>query len=333
MSPFCALVGFALAAALMIVGERPIWAQAGSDAPNAERRPVVIEATSNITVENAKIRVADIASIQADEELAGRIGQIQIGVAPHPAKQKTLLGYKVAEAIWAQAWLPQDSQINLPEVIRVRRSFQMAPVEQLKAFFVECLTAHFGDEDFNLIRFKVRGNKYLPVGPLSFRLSEPVQNEKSHRVSAAVTVYVDNKEAGHLKLMGRINRFVPVVCARRAILKNTVLEASDLTLEMMNVSKLPSNALYALQDAVGMKTKRMIRQGNCLRANLLELAPIVLKGDKVKMVATNGVLNVTTLGVAQEAGGKGEQIRIQNVASGKVVIGKVANASTVTVFF
>jgi flagella basal body P-ring formation protein FlgA len=44
-------------------------------------------------------------------------------------------------------------------------------------------------------------------------------------------------------------------------------------------------------------------------------------------------LNVTTLGVAQEAGGKGEQIRIQNVASGKVVIGKVANASTVTVFF
>jgi flagella basal body P-ring formation protein FlgA len=295
---------------------------------------VTIDVSAQNRVDHEQICLADIASIRIDDAaLERRIGQIRIESAPLPGKQRTLLGRKVAEAIQSQAWMPPNAHISLPEIIKVRRSFQPVPVKQLKAFFMECLTNHFGDEDFNLKRFKVRGDKILPVGTLSFRLAEPVQTAKSHRMIAAVTVLADNREAGHLELVGWINRFEPVVCASRTIPKNRILTESDLTMEMMNVSKLPSSALYDIQDALGRQTKRAIQRGTCLRSNLLQLAPIVEKGDKVKLVAAKGLLNVTTLGIAQEAGGKGEQIRIQNVTSGKIVMGEVANASTVTVLF
>ena len=328
--------------ALVLVAGALLWSSGSfaqaqgpgkTDASAALPQPVVITASAQVIVDKAWVYVADIVSLPAAGDLLRHLGEVRIGAAPAPGRQKTFIGRQVAETIQSRVDLPAHVHIQLPDIIRVQRSFQPVPMAQLKQFLNDCLASHFGDEDFNLIRIKSHGTKLLPRGKVSFRLSEPIQSAKNQRVTAAVTAYVDKQEAGPLKLTGWINRFEPVVCARRTIPKNTVLTDEDVALEMINTAKLPSQPIYALEDVQGMRARRKIQAGTCLRANMVEVAPLVLKGTKVKLVATNGVLNVSTIGIAQEAGGRGEQIRIQNLTSGKVVIGEVADASTVKVFF
>jgi flagella basal body P-ring formation protein FlgA len=66
---------------------------------------------------------------------------------------------------------------------------------------------------------------------------------------------------------------------------------------------------------------------------MLELPPLVHRGERVKLVAKNEILKVSTLGIAKSQGGKGERVKVVNISSQKTVVGVVTDASTVEVTF
>ena len=101
----------------------------------------------------------------------------------------------------------------------------------------------------------------------------------------------------------------------------------------MNVSKSPANLVMDLQAAIGKQLKRNIKPGEIIRHNMISVPPLIRKGDKVKLIAQNGSLRIVTLGIAKSSGGAGDQIRIENITSKKIVVGRVKTYSTVEVIF
>ena len=84
---------------------------------------------------------------------------------------------------------------------------------------------------------------------------------------------------------------------------------------------------------VGKRAKTNIGIGRVIYKSMVEIPPVIKRGQRVLIVAESDTLKVTAPGVAKEDGRIGELIKVQNLLSKKVVIGKVVDAQTVKVRF
>ncbi|MGA2192775.1 MAG: flagellar basal body P-ring formation chaperone FlgA, partial [Nitrospirota bacterium] len=94
-----------------------------------------------------------------------------------------------------------------------------------------------------------------------------------------------------------------------------------------------ARGLSDVSHVAGHIAVKAIPAGSVIRPESLKVPPIVKKGQAVKIIASAGPLTVTAVGRATEEGARGENIRVENIKSGKVVIGKVSSEDTVDVAF
>jgi len=79
---------------------------------------------------------------------------------------------------------------------------------------------------------------------------------------------------------------------------------------------------------IGSKAKRKISKGRAItRKNIC----MVCKGDNVSIIAHSKHFVIKTLGVALSNGSLGDQIRIKNVRSGKIISAKVKAINKVVI--
>jgi flagella basal body P-ring formation protein FlgA len=88
-----------------------------------------------------------------------------------------------------------------------------------------------------------------------------------------------------------------------------------------------------LDNVIGKRLKRDMPSGAVVTNQALEDRPILKKGDLVTILAENGRLVVRAKGTTMEKGKVGDTIRVKNVSSGREVMGKVLNSSTIAVHF
>lgn len=292
---------------------------------------IVIQPDVRISAE--EIYLKDIARIQCEAPLKTKIGRLELGPAPRLGKYKTISGKRIASFIRSQKWIPEHAQVDVPERVTITRSCQTVSEERLKQLLTGYIQSKLPKADVTIRQFKIRGLRPLPPGNVRFTI-EPLANKKLiGRVNMKVGVAVDGQPQGNVILSAWVDRYEKIVCGRHTLIRDTILTADDLCLQRKNISKAPANLIQSTELAVGKRLKQTVAVGAYLRDDMLENPPLIFRGDRVKLIVTKGALKVETLGVAKERGGKGEQLRAENVSSGKTVVGRVIDASTVEVLF
>lgn len=287
----------------------------------------------SVTITRDRIYLSDLIQAFPDTEFQEKAKQRVLMDAPTPGNQKVLPGEWVASVIRSKGWIPDAATLSVPDQVRIQRAHQTPPLDYLEDFIHDYVEERTGGADFKITRFKVRGTDKFPVGQMDFHVLEPEPTDLEGRVNLRLMVTVDGEKFGWLKLSGWVDRYEPVVCADHDLSRGTILAPSDLKLERMNVSRMPSGILKDTDLAVGKRLKLNIRADDYLRQNMLSIPPLIQKGDKVKLVATNGVLTVVTMGIAKSTGGAGDQVDVENITSKKTVVGRVKDASTIDVLF
>ena len=84
---------------------------------------------------------------------------------------------------------------------------------------------------------------------------------------------------------------------------------------------------------MGKRTRRSIDANTVLQPNLVELPPLVRRGDIVLIVAESEGLKVTALGRIKEKGTKGQIVRVENIDSHKRIYARVLDSNHVKVDF
>jgi len=69
----------------------------------------------------------------------------------------------------------------------------------------------------------------------------------------------------------------------------------------------------------GQRLRRPVAMGEALAAEALAVAPVVHRGQQLTLVARAGGMEVRTTGIALTDGRPDERIRVQNLASQKVI--------------
>jgi flagella basal body P-ring formation protein FlgA len=126
-------------------------------------------------------------------------------------------------------------------------------------------------------------------------------------------------------------RQVEVPVAARDLTRGEILDSEDLTWVTMDDGDVVSNTITDEADLMGRATKHPIRAGQALRKHDIARPVAVARGKLVTILWSTSAINLTAQGLAMEAGGVGDVIRVTNTKSKTVVTVEVIDATTVRV--
>ncbi len=293
----------------------------------------VITINTESKVVSETIYVKDIATINASDALLKKINDIKIGTSPKPGKQKNIPASLIKARILSE--IPSDGlEIILPgKIVIVKREFQIIPEESLRRIFRKYVENRLPGKKIKISGIKIKGNKELASGKLSLEVEEVKDKKISGHFRLIVNAKPETGKSRRILISGWIDRYENVVYAKNEIKKGGTINANNLFTELTNITKYPSDLFNSISMMNGQVAKTKIRKGVLIRQKMISISPAVKKGEMVKVTAKSGLLTVVTIGLATENAQIGEQIRVRNIKSKKIITGLVLNSKTVEVVF
>lgn len=195
-------------------------------------------------------------------------------------------------------------------------------IDQFMRGYSDKLLSRYGENA--RIRYSVSGldNRLKLSGcpaPLSVEAKE--QSQLSARLNLQVSCPQGNGWSIYVPVDLSVR--LPVVVATRPLGYNETITAGDVRLSEADITSLYGQYLTDLDAAVGMSAKRTIPQGSVLQTQQLNAPLMVHRGEAVVIRAETGIVSVKMTGIAMTDGRRGEQIRIKNKATSRVVEAKV----------
>jgi flagella basal body P-ring formation protein FlgA len=278
-----------------------------------------------------RIYLKDIATINAPAHLSEKVASIYLTYAPKPGKSKSLKGDWIDSRIRALNFYDQI-QITVPENVEIIRASQNISQEDYLNYFSDYIAKHIGPNvRFEISRFQVKGDTPLPVGQLTVNVQHQTSVDLRGYVSLTVSILVNDQFIQRVGLSGWIDRFEDIVCASKPLARNQMIYHQDVQLNARNVSKIKDTYYTRIEDVIGKQMQRKVGNGEIIFSSMIEIPPLIYKGDKVTIIAESSALLIKTTGIALSDGYAGEQIRVKNTMSNKVIQAKVVDQHTVKV--
>jgi flagella basal body P-ring formation protein FlgA len=120
-----------------------------------------------------------------------------------------------------------------------------------------------------------------------------------------------------------------VAVAGRNLKAGDAITAADLTQETKDVGDYRFGFVLSAEDIVGKELKYPLNKGEVFRNSALAAPLLIKRGDSVSIESAAGDIRVRTLGTAASDGRLGQQIRIKNNQSARIVNARVTGAGTV----
>jgi flagella basal body P-ring formation protein FlgA len=121
---------------------------------------------------------------------------------------------------------------------------------------------------------------------------------------------------------------IPVVVAATRLSKGSVIDRSNVVVELKDIYKIRGETLDKIEDIIGARSKRSMSKGtNISKTNTC----VVCKGQNVTIVAKSANFNIKTAGVALQNASFGEQVKVKNTRSGRTITAQVKTINQVII--
>lgn len=187
---------------------------------------------------------------------------------------------------------------------------------------------------------KIEGRTEIYVADLDPRLLLPACNkeliarlESPAQPIGRVTVRIrcEGTSPWTVFVPARVSLYRHVVIINRPLKRDSILSPADLALMEKDVGYLSQGYLTSTEQAVGKKLTRSVLADQVLLPVQLQQAEVIHKGDQVVIHAKSGSVIVRMPGEALSDGAPGEQIRVKNLSSKRIIRARVVGAGIVEV--
>lgn len=128
----------------------------------------------------------------------------------------------------------------------------------------------------------------------------------------------------------KLTWYQPMLFAVRDLARGEALKAEDFELRVA-VAEYREVAVSSLEGVVGLSLRRQLLAGQQLEKGALSVEGGIVSGQPVTLVGKVRGLVIEAQGIALERGAIGAMIRVRNLASRKIVYGRVLDASHVEI--
>jgi flagella basal body P-ring formation protein FlgA len=323
---FCAGLVFVLTAACLWM-----WPAASGAA-----RPAVVRVHDRVEIDGDEVLLGQIAVIEgSDTQWSRQLKNIVIGRAPLPGKTRQY-DRRYLEMRLKQHHVDLSAVVlEVPQHVEVARSAVIVEEQELKQIVSEFIFRNIS-RDNKTVRIKeirVPQSVVLPKGRLAYQVAAPRSGELMGKCSVAVDLSVNGQPQKKVWATVTVEILGPVVMTRKPLGRHKPITEDDIELQTVDLSDLPRDVIADPEAVLGKRTRRAIGARTPLRAGLVELPPLVKRGDLVVIIAESEGLKITTLGQVKKKGRLGERIPVVNIDSKKILYARVIDANTVKVDF
>ena len=110
-----------------------------------------------------------------------------------------------------------------------------------------------------------------------------------------------------------------VIVLQRGVARGEPITAEAVVLEQRPVHQLRAQTVVKVDDALGKVARRSLAAGQVLTLNQLSVPMAVEKGERVHILAHSGRVQIQAYGTALASGAIGDQIRVQNDMSERII--------------
>lgn len=205
--------------------------------------------------------------------------------------------------------------------------------QQIESVVYDYVVEAIEQQEKNITHFEVQ------VTRLDRRLKLPpcedppmAESRGSSRFIGSMVLQVSCQKPGwRIHVPVTIRLFREVLVAAERLSRSTLLSTSNVMLSERDVSRIRPNFLNSSADAVGKSLRRSVSQGTVITQGMLQEQDLIRRGDSVIIVATKKGLSVRMPGVALMNGTLGNQIKVRNEHSRRIVKGWVTAAGEIRV--
>jgi len=173
----------------------------------------------------------------------------------------------------------------------------------------------------------------VPSGELSWEARIPERFHQGGSIPVSLILRAPGERDREIRVQARVEIYADVVMARNSLRRHQRVEERDVQVVNKNITLLPGDVATDVKEVVGKRMVLSVNPQEILRKSMVEVPPLVKKGDRVTLLVENAYFKITSTGEAREDGRAGERIRVVNISSQKEVSGRVVDGQTVQVDF
>ena len=289
---------------------------------------------ANSEVDGDEVFLGRIAEIVGpDMQFVRTLKSVLVGKAPQPGKSRRI------DSQFLRLRLRQSNidlsavQLIMPGEITISRSYveiKKEEIEQIISAFIKKNLAA-GREAAKIINIRVPDSVILPQGRTTYEVRLPQNTELLGNFPLSVNFKVNENFSKRIWTSATIEMLTDVVVTQKPLGRHKPISENDIQLVKMDLAKIPANAIVDPELVLGQRSKRAINAGTILRTDLVELPPLVKRGDMVVIVLESKGMKITALGQVKRKGRLGERIPVVNFDSKKILYAQVVDANTVKV--
>ncbi len=149
--------------------------------------------------------------------------------------------------------------------------------------------------------------------------------------NVAVSVRCNNHKPWKIYTQATVKAYQSIYVANRPITRGTPFRSSDLVLERRNITPLNDNYLTDIGDIEGHIAKRNIRKNEIIKPFHLVKSKLIKKGEQVTIIIETGGISVRMKGKAMNDAVAGDNVRVKNNNSKRIVEGTAINRGVVKI--
>jgi flagella basal body P-ring formation protein FlgA len=298
----------------------------------AEDRNIKILGRSSVTVTAEKLRLEDVADVSsphiADDEAVIAMKKIELGASPAPGQKTTLSAMSILEALKASQVDLNKVGYSLPSVVAISRAGREVSEEEVRAAIESALSSQ--QREITIKQVKYDQPVQVAPGALTLQAQE-LFNPAPGQMAFMVTARSPGVDDMRFKVSAVVEEWRELPVAARSLPRGTLLEPSDIVMARLNTRNLPRDIADTPSKIIGMATSSGIGNGDAFQRSKLIIPPTIEIGAPVTMIVRSGSLEATASGVALEAGADGDEIKVRNDSSKRIVTGKIIGTGSVLV--
>jgi flagella basal body P-ring formation protein FlgA len=295
-----------------------------------------IRISDRVEIDSAEILLGHMATIEgSDVRFNQRLKNIVIGKAPLPGGSNRFDLNDLQKRLKQHHIDLATVIIQAPPQIVVTRSHIEIKKHEIENIVSEFIVQQIPPDNttMRIKEIRVPGNVILPKGRITYNVTAPRKQKLMGRCPITVDFSVNGSVHKKVWTTAMIEVLGPVVVTRKPLGRHKPITEDDIEMQSLDLSNLPANVLTDREAVIGKRTKRAVGAQTPLRADSIELPPLVKRGDLVVIIAESENLKITTLGQVKKKGRRGERIPVVNLDSKKVLQARVVDANTVKVDF
>lgn len=285
---------------------------------------IIIELKENVSLSGEEIFLKDIANLNN-----ASVDNVYIGKMPLPGRKRYITQDYVKLRVLQAKIKEGNFKLTGANEVEITASSQLLDIEEL----IKIARNHLLDKikiNQRLIiePLGVPESIILPVGKVDFEIDSINNPNLERQVYLPVNVKINGIKYRTVKIGFKIHRFASVVLAAKPLPRYYVLTPLDVEIQEREVTDISP---VALDDVIGKRLKNSVRGGEILTYDLIEIPPLINRGDVVTIKRESEFLIIKTKGVAKKDGRLGEKIQVENIDSKKMISGIVEDDKTVVV--